>query len=722
MATWLKRALAIRSRISAQLYLGIGGAVFLTLAASLVGWFSFARVGEVQTRVNEGSVPELTAAFGVAQSGGSLVNAAPTLTAASDTSEFNAIAEEIDQQFIVFNYQLRLLAQERLEGAGVTGISRYADRLIANIQQIRQEKRLLFELEEKRLDVQIELEDLRQQLTDVLTPALDNQLFYALTGYRDINEPAVERDEHFSEDEFINYRLLSELQADANDATSILANASTLSDRSFLEPLRERFEAVASRIERNLTTMTNTQFHRDSAHAFSRLLELGLGDDDAFSVFEEELRMLEIQSELLSQNRPLSESLVAEVDKVVIAAEAAAKEATLASEDAMLTGRSLLFVISALSVLGAFLIIWLFVGRYLLRRLGLLTGWMRSMARGDLEAQVEISGRDEIADMASTLDVLRRHALEVQRLNLVEELAEELQAKNEELEEVLETLSNAQDQIVAREKLAALGELTAGVAHEIKNPLNFVKNFSEASQELIEEFKELIEDKGDDLDEDTKSYVDEITDDLTGNVGRIKSHAERADRIVRDMLMMGRDSGDWQMTDINALLEQHAQLSFHSARALDPDFQLDIQEDLDPALGQLEVIPQDLGRVFLNMVTNAGHATSDRHSAAIASGDTDYSPTLRLTTRKLEENAEVRVRDNGTGMPPEVIEKIFNPFFTTKPTNQGTGLGLSISNDIVRRHGGSIRVESEAGEYTEMIVTLPLERPSEDVEAEIPEH
>ena len=160
-------------------------------------------------------MPELTAAFGVAQSGGSLVNAAPSLTSANTISEFNAIADEIDQQFIVFNYQLRLLEEERVEGDGVDDIRMYAEMLIANIEQIRQEERLLFQLAERRTAVQIELDELRQQLSDVLIPALDNQLFYSLTGYRDITEPAVTRDQHFSEEEFINYRLLSELQADA---------------------------------------------------------------------------------------------------------------------------------------------------------------------------------------------------------------------------------------------------------------------------------------------------------------------------------------------------------------------------------------------------------------------------------------------------------------------------------------------------------------------------
>ena len=709
----MRRTVGIWSRISTKLYMGIGGAVAMTLAASLVGWFSFNRVGEVQKRVNEGSVPELAAAFGVAQYGGILANAAPSLAAASTSLELFQEGERVDQTVLTFEEQMAVLEQSDSDDASVEQIRQSADMLISNIEEIRSEVSVRLQIIDQRTAQQGQLVGLRNQVSAVLIPAIDDQLFYTLTGYSDLDAPPVPRSEHFSEGEVFRYRRLAELEADANIASDLLATAFTLSDKTLLEPLRERFEAAASRIDRNLATLAGTQFHTDAAPIFSRLRELGLGRDNSFDLAASEFEIVEHNQDLLAQNSELSLTLVTEVDSLVGASQEGVEEATTASEQAIGTARTLLLAISGVSVVAALLIIWLFVGKVLLRRIALLSDWMRRMAGGDLEVIVPISGRDEVADMAATLEVFRRHALEVQRLNLVEQLAGELQGKNEQLEGVLAELHRAQDQIVTREKLAALGELTAGVAHEIKNPLNFVKNFAEASEELIVELKEVLDDAGDDLSEENRSYINEIAGDLTANVDRIRSHGERADRIVRDMLMMGRDSGEWQLTDINGLIQQHAQLSFHSARALDPDFQLDIQQDLDPDVGQLNVIAQDLGRVFLNMVTNAGHATRERHRSEIASGNEAFQPTIWLKSMRADEHIEVRIRDNGTGMPPEVVEKIFNPFFTTKPTDQGTGLGLSISSDIIRRHGGNIQVESEPGEFTEMIVTLPLEAPPE---------
>ena len=713
----MRRTVGIWSRISTKLYMGIGGAVAMTLAASLVGWFSFNRVGEVQSRVNEGSVPELAAAFGVAQYGGILANAAPSLAAASTSLELFQEGERVDQTVLTFEEQMAVLEQSDSDDASVEQIRQSADMLTSNIEEIRSEVSARLQITDQRTAQQGELVGLRNQVSSVLIPAIDDQLFYTLTGYSDLDAPPVPRSEHFSEGEVFRYRRLAELEADANIASDLLATAFTLSDKTLLEPLRERFEAAASRIDRNLAALAGTQFHTDAAPIFSRLRELGLGRDNSFDLAASEFEIVEHNQDLLAQNSELSLTLVTEVDSLVRASQEGVEEATTASEQAIGTARTLLLAISGVSVVAALLIIWLFVGKVLLRRIALLSDWMRRMAGGDLEVIVPISGRDEVADMAATLEVFRRHALEVQRLNLVEQLADELQGKNEQLEGVLTELHRAQDQIVTREKLAALGELTAGVAHEIKNPLNFVKNFAEASEELIVELKEVLNDAGDDLSEENRSYINEIAGDLTANVDRIRSHGERADRIVRDMLMMGRDSGEWQLTDINGLIQQHAQLSFHSVRALDPDFQLDIQQDLGPDVGELNVIAQDLGRVFLNMVTNAGHATRERHRSEIASGNEAFQPTIWLKSMRADEHIEVRVRDNGTGMPPEVIEKIFNPFFTTKPTDQGTGLGLSISSDIIRRHGGNIQVESEPGAFTEMIVTLPLEAPAEAAES-----
>ena len=712
MVDKLRRLIESRFRISTQLYLAMGGAVMLTLAASLVGWFSFNQVGAVQSQVNEGSVPELAAAFGVAQYSGNLVAAAPNLTVAATPEEFAQVVMDIDAAYDSFEEQMVMLEQGNAERDRVLRIRERADTIIANIEAIESETSGVFDLIARREALQLELTDVRAQLDDALAPAIDDQLFYALTGYRNLSAPPAPREQHLSEDQFVRYRRLAELQADVNIATELLANAFTLPDASLIEPLRERFESTASRIDRNLSALVGSSFYLEASPIFDRLFALGSGEDSVFGVFAAELRIAERQAELLGLNRDLSVELVAEVNGLVGAAQSSTEEATEASTQAIFTGRVLLLAIIAISITGALLITWLFIGRVLLRRIGMLSQWMRDMAQGDLEVRADIGGRDEVAEMAAALDVFRRHALEVQRLNLVEQLAEELQGKNDELEDVLAQLQQAQDQIVLREKLAALGELTAGVAHEIRNPLNFVNNFSEASGELVDELKEILEEEGVELTEEQRDLVDEITSDLTSNVERIHSHGERANRIVQDMLAMGRGSQEWQAVEINALVDQHALLAYHSARATNPDFQLDIQRELDPDAGELEVIPQDLGRVFLNMVSNACHATNERRVAS--EGDSErYWPTLTLITRRADDEVQIRIRDNGPGIPPDIIEKIFNPFFTTKPTDQGTGLGLAISSDIVRRHGGHISVESEPGEFTEMIVALPLERPPE---------
>ena len=203
------------------------------------------------------------------------------------------------------------------------------------------------------------------------------------------------------------------------------------------------------------------------------------------------------------------------------------------------------------------------------------------------------------------------------------------------------------------------------------------------------------------------------------NLERIRHHGDRANRIVNDMLLMGRGSSNWQSIDLNTLLVEHAMLAYHSARATDTEFQLTVEQELDEDVGYVEAIPQDLGRTFLNIVGNAGQATDERRRkfAAEGIGFEGYTPTVWLYTRGLENEVEIRIRDNGPGIPDDIVEKIFNPFFTTKPTNQGTGLGLAITSDIVRQHGGTIRVESELDDYTEMIITIPRTPPPEVVQA-----
>ena len=694
------------SRISGQLYLGIGTAVALTMMASMVAWFSFNQVGDAQREVNEVAVPEIAAAFGVAQQSGTLAAAAPRLTAAETPEAFAAVTASIAEERASFADQLEALTSHSMENESFQRISESGNTLISNIGMIEESVARRFVLEEQSLRLRRELEELQLELAGILVPALDNQLFYTTTGYRSIEEPAAPRSEYLSEIELQRYRHLAELQTEATVSTRILSNVFNLSDADRLEPLLERFESASGGVERSLAGLGTSPLRQRLEPVFDQLFELGSGQEKIFQIRGEDLDLMAQQRALIESNRDLAVELVAEVESLVNSAQASTQEATVASTQTIQVGRQLLLALNAISLIGAVLIAWLFVGNVLLRRLGFLSEHMRRMAGGDLKQKVELDGRDEVADMAAALEVFRLHSIEAQRLNLVEKLAEELRGKNDELEKTLVELQHAQDQIVMQEKLAALGELTAGVAHEIQNPLNFVKNFAESSEELLEELQEELPTEGGTLNEEQNDLVREIGGDLSDNLRRIREHGERANRIVRDMLQMGRGSAEKQSTDLNALLEEHTRLAFHSARATDSDFQLEIIEDLDPEMGEVEIVSQDMARVFVNMVNNACHATNEKRQDPDT--PSEYVPSLWLTTRREDDQFVVRIKDNGKGIPPHVREKIFNPFFTTKPTDQGTGLGLALSNDVIREHGGAIKVDSEPGEYTEMTIEIPL--------------
>ena len=283
-------------------------------------------------------------------------------------------------------------------------------------------------------------------------------------------------------------------------------------------------------------------------------------------------------------------------------------------------------------------------------------------------------------------------------------LFESVEARTRELAASLEDLRTTQDRLVQTQKLASLGQLTAGIAHEIKNPLNFVNNFSGVSAELIDELQEALEDVS--LNEKRRSEITELTDTLRGNLDKVVQHGKRADAIVKNMLLHSREgSGEHRLVDINAIVEESLNLAYHGARAEKQGFNITLQRSLDPAAGEADVFPQDITRVLLNLISNGFYAATKRRAA---SNGGDYEPTLAAATKNLGDRVEITIRDNGTGIPPDVKEKMFNPFFTTKPAGEGTGLGLSISHDIiVKQHGGSIEVDTQPGEFTEFTITLP---------------
>ena len=713
----LKRLLAFRFRISTQLYAAFGMAVALTVAASLIGWYSFNRVGTAQAVVNEGSIPEMEAAFGVAEFSNSLGAAAPRLATAGDLDEVVVTWLEISVARRSFENFLETL--EAADPARAERINLYSDSLENYIETIRDNARRSFVIAARTKQLQEDMGELRDELEKHLTPSVDDELFFLLTGLRTL-DVKVPTEGHFSAEEFGTYRHLSELQADTSIALQQLSTAFSILDPALVEAEEERFESTVASIERNLAALDDPALVGRLEPFYDRLKDLGLSSSGIFVVLRSSLLLHQEQQELLSLSQQQATSLVNEVDFMVSNAVASAEEAADTTSQAISTGSTLLLVISVVSVVTAILISWLFVGRVLLHRINMLSQRMRRMAGGELEEEVAVDGHDEIAEMAGALEVFRHNSLEALRLNLVEELNTELEGKNTELEVVLSDLQTAQDQIVMREKLAALGEVTAGVAHEIRNPLNFVKNFSESSEELLTEMKEVIEEGGDTPD---LSLIADISKDLVDNLERIRHHGDRANRIVNDMLLMGRGSNNWQSIDLNTLLVEHAMLAYHSARATDTEFQLTVEQNLDEEVGDVEAIPQDLGRTFLNIVGNACQATDEkrRQMAAIGVGYEGYTPTVWISTLGKEEEVEIRIRDNGPGIPQDIIEKIFNPFFTTKPTNQGTGLGLAITSDIIRQHGGTIEVESEPEQYTEMLITIPRTPPPEVFQTEADE-
>ncbi|TCU78795.1 C4-dicarboxylate-specific signal transduction histidine kinase [Bradyrhizobium sp. R2.2-H] len=341
-------------------------------------------------------------------------------------------------------------------------------------------------------------------------------------------------------------------------------------------------------------------------------------------------------------------------------------------------------------------------GIFLARRMVVPIQALRSGAEriggGDFSQRISIRTGDELEGLADQFNDMGARLQESYT-----DLENKVEQRTAELRQSLNDLRTAQNRLIQTEKLASLGQLTAGIAHEIKNPLNFVNNFSAVSTELIDELNEALQSAA--LDGKTKQEVEELTGMLRGNLEKVVQHGRRADSIVRNMLLHSREgSGEHRAVDINAVVEESLNLAYHGARAERPAFNVTLERAFDPAAGMVDIYPQEITRVFLNLISNGFYAAAKRKESE---GD-GFAPTLSATTKDLGGSVEIRIRDNGTGIPPEVKERMFNPFFTTKPAGEGTGLGLSMSHDIiVKQHGGTIDVNTEPGVFTEFIVTLP---------------
>ena len=391
-----------------------------------------------------------------------------------------------------------------------------------------------------------------------------------------------------------------------------------------------------------------------------------------------------------------SAALESSVTSLLTASSAHSSEALGLAVSSFDEGRTLLAGISVISVIAATLAAWIWVGNGMVRRLSRMSDRMRKMADGDLETPVPEVGRDEIGELAGALEVFRQQALEVQRLNLVEKLYEELRVINAELKRV-------QARLVAQEKLAALGELVAGVAHEISNPLNFVNNFSEGSLELYSELTEMLDNYRDRMSEDDTALLDDITQEMTASLNRVLSNGGRALAIVERMRGLGVTGGDPVVVDLNEVLRRSVHSGCTTFSAQWQDFSVEPVLDLDESVGDATLVERDFSDALINLVSNAFYAMGQKRKASEG-----YEPVLIVSSRRVGDMVEIRLRDNGTGISDDVLGRIFNPFFSTRDGAAGAGLGLPIAADVARRFGGDPSVDTVYGEYAEFIMTLPI--------------
>ena len=434
--------------------------------------------------------------------------------------------------------------------------------------------------------------------------------------------------------------------------------------------------------------------------------ELAEGDDGVFAVRESLLVLDEslaaARSDFEEQAGALELESAALLD-VVAGRFGGALEGSLTSFD---RGRVLLFGISAASVAVATLVAWLWVGNMVVRRLSRLSTRMRSMAGGDLDAPVPEVGTDEIGQLAAALEVFRQQAIEVQRLNLVERLYGELRQAYQELGEM-------QERLVAREKLAALGEIVSGVAHEVSNPLSFVKNFAEGSGELADELFEMLDDCGESIGEDDRATMGDIRRELSESLERVRVNGNRALTIVHRMQSLGVVGGEPEMADLHPALRRAVQLGCDTFSSEWGDFSLEPEFLFAPDVSRVSMVPMDFNEAVVNLVTNACYAMRVRRE----SGEGGYEPCLAVSSELREDCAAIMVWDNGCGIADDVLPRIFDPFFTTRDGALGAGLGLPLAADVARRCGGDLAVETEAGAWSRFTLTLPLRVPPSAVAA-----
>ncbi len=486
--------------------------------------------------------------------------------------------------------------------------------------------------------------------------------------------------------------IMADIPADTETSVAglrLLGEAFRAEDNAALESMLEEFRIlVASGLEQPIA-------------------DVGGGADGVFTARRLQLALDDQRADLIALFAENSDALEAATSTLLEQTQVHSAEALDQSIQSFDEGRVLLAVISIVSVIAATVAAWFWVGNAVVRRLSALSDRMRGMAGGDLETPVPEVGRDEIGQLADALEHFRQQALEVQRLNLVEQLYGELREANAELQRM-------QARLVAQEKLAALGELVSGVAHEISNPLNFVKNFSEGSLDLYQELAEMLDNYRDRMTDNDATLLDELTGEITESLNRVSYNGGRALAIVERMRGLSADGGTPVLADLNAVLRQSAQQGSNTFESEFEDFHVEMAFELDESVGEQMLAERDFGEAIVNLVSNACFAMQSKRSEL---GE-EYIPQITVSSHLADDVVSVRVRDNGPGIADDIVGRIFNPFFSTREGALGAGLGLPIAADVARRMGGDLVVDTVFGEYAEFTMHVPVVQPEEEADDE----
>ncbi len=713
-----------RFSIGLQLYVILGVFVALIMLTSLLGRVSLLQMNDIQKNITEQHIPELTIAIGMGQESVALANIAAKLRSANTEDEVRKVRATVDTHAERLDEVLQQLEEINLGAdANMIVLTKFKDfskDLLSNLNLLEKSAYATIGIRKKiKASTEKALLEARA-LDNFLLTHIDDQTFFLNTGWKSLTQKKPASPTRRLQGDTVGYyRSMMTLRSRSQRAANLLAEAAQIANGDLIQPLRERFQAAVDTSKRMLQRITDKGLQQKARERYEAIRAIGLGaadkqDDPSgmFQMMEAVFQERDRQSTYLASNNGIVQVLSQQTEKLIEEIQSASGGTSDIFAQAITHRRNEFFALSIISVIIAILVGNFLVRRNLIGRIKSLSNTMMTMSRGNLRTPLTIRGNDEITDMSRSLEVFRQHAYEAQKLELVERLAKENQEKNVELESTITKLKNAQQQMIMQEKLASLGQLTSGIAHEIKNPLNFITNFSLVSRELLEDISREIAEVGDKLPADNKSFVEEVLRDLYGNMEKINFHGQRANDIVKGMLQHSRggDAGATEEIVFGRFLDSTINLAYQGKRTSSKEFNVDIKKSYDEQIDKVKLNPQDISRVILNLVTNACDAVEDKRRRDDT--DNDYQPTIWIETKKIGDDGhpmvEVRVRDNGPGIPEKLTKKVFDPFFTTKPTDKGTGLGLSLSHDIIAKHRGVLKLQ-RLEEGTEFIVELPLD-------------